>query len=196
MVNAKPIVTHVASTQSLVLAGTKLENPTEYCAAVGSLQYLTVTQSDIAFDVNRLSQFMHCPTTDHCEVFKRVLCYLAGTITHSIYFLASSQLSLHAYSDADWAGDKDDYSSTGAYIVYPGKNLISWSSRKQKGIARSSTEAEYMTVSSTASEVKWILSLPSDLGLTPTHVPTIYCDNICSTYLCANVPLTYEASCT
>lgn len=186
MANAKPVATPIASTQSLVLAGTKLENPTEYRAVVGSLQYLTFTQPDIAFSVNRLSQFMHCPTTDHWEAVKRVLRYLAGTITHGIYFHASSPLTLHAYSDADWAGDKDDYTSTGAYIVYLGKNPISWASGKQKGVARLSTEAEYRTVSSTASEVKWVLSLLSDLGLTLTHVPTIYCDNIGATYLCVN----------
>lgn len=136
MANAKPAVTPIASTQSLVLAGTKLENPIEYRTVVGSLQYLTFTRPDIAIVVNRLSQFMDCPTTDHWEAGKRVLHYLAGTFRHVIYFHASSPLTPHAYSDADWSGDKEDYSFTGAYTVYPGKNHISWSLRKQKRVAR------------------------------------------------------------
>jgi hypothetical protein len=71
--------------------------------------------------------------------------------------------SLHAFSDADWAGNKDDYSSTSANLVYLGNNLISWSSKKQKTIARSSTEAEYRSVAATAAELCWIRSLLSEL---------------------------------
>ncbi|KAK1555457.1 hypothetical protein Q3G72_026733 [Acer saccharum] len=58
-----------------------------------------------------------------------------------------------AFSDADWAGNKDDYSSTSAYVVYLGRNSISWSSKKQHTIARSSTEAEYRSVASIAAEL-------------------------------------------
>lgn len=99
---------------------THLDNPTEYRATVGRLQYLSLTRPDISFTVNRLSQFMHKPTTTHWEAAKCVLRYLDGTVIHDIFFSASSPMKLHDYSDADWAGDKDDYSSTGAYIVYLG----------------------------------------------------------------------------
>lgn len=98
----------------------------------------------------------------------------------------NTPLTLHAYSDADWAGDMDDYISTNAYIIYLGHNPISWSSKKQKGVARSSTEAEYRAVANTASEVTWLCSLLSELRIDLPTPPVIYCDDVGATYLCAN----------
>ena len=187
MLGAKPVPTPMASSTSLTMFdGVKLPDPMEYRAAVGSLQYLAFTRPDIGFAVNRLSQFMHSPTTVHWEAVKRVLRYLAGTVDHGLWFSAKASLELSAYSDADWGGDKDDYSSTGAYIVYLGSHPISWSSKKQKGVSRSSTEAEYRAVTEAASEVKWVISLLSELGVQLPTIPKVYCDNIGATYLCAN----------
>lgn len=94
--------------------------------------------------------------------------------------------ALHAYSDADWAGDPDNFSSTGAYIVYLGRNPISWSSKKQKTIARSSTEAEYRYVADTAAELTWVSSVRYELGLKLPTCPVIYCDNVGANQLCYN----------
>ena len=90
-----------------------------------------------------MSQFIHAPTNEHLLIVKPILCYLCGTLNNGFLFYSNSPISLHALSDADWAGNKDDYSSTSANIVYLGNNLISWSSKKQKTVARSSTETEY-----------------------------------------------------
>lgn len=129
---------------------------------------------------------MHAPTDEHWQAVKRVLRYLAGTPSHGIFLRRNNSLSLHAFSDSDWAGDNDDYVSTNGYIVYLGNHPISWSSKKQKGVARSSTEAEYRAVANTSSEVAWICSLLSELGIHITAPPVIYCDNVGATYLCAN----------
>ena len=86
---------------------------------------------------------MHAPTLNHWQAVKRVMRYLAGTASHGLFFSHNNISSLHAYSDVDWAGDTDDFVSTNAYIVYLGKHPISWSSKKQNGIVRSSTEDEY-----------------------------------------------------
>lgn len=129
---------------------------------------------------------MHAPTDIHWQAVKRVLRYLGGTPSNGILLRRNNPLSLHAYSDADWAGDSEDYVSTNAYIVYLGHNPICWSSKKQKGVARSSTEAEYRAVANAASELRWICSLLGELGITLTTAPTIYCDNMGATYLSAN----------
>lgn len=187
MLHSKPVSTPMASSPKLTLkSGSPLSDPREYRQVVGSLQYLSLTRPDISYAVNRLSQFMHSPTTCHWLAVKRLLRYLSGTLSHGIYLRKQSQAPLHAFSDADWAGDSDDYVSTNGYIVYLGSHPISWTSRKQKGVARSSTEAEYRAVAHTSAELRWICSLLTELGVTLTSPPTVYCDNIGATYLCQN----------
>lgn len=129
---------------------------------------------------------MHLPTDEHWHAVKRLLRYLAGTPSHGIFLSRKNSPSLHAFSDSDWAEDNEYYVSTNAYVVYLGNHPIAWSSKKQKGVARSSTEAEYRAVANTSAEVAWICSLLSELGITITTAPVIYCDNVGATYLCAN----------
>ena len=187
MMDARPVSTPMAPTPKLSLtSGTPMDNPSEYRAVLGSLQYLAFTRPDLAFPVNRLSQFMQRPTDLHWQAVKRILRYLAGTSSHGILLRSDTPMKLHAYTDADWAGDADDYCSTNAYIVYLGGNPISWSSKKQKGVARSSTEAEYRAVANVASEVLWVCSLFTELRIPLPEMPVLYCDNIGATYLAAN----------
>lgn len=187
MLSVKPVSTPMATTPKLSLhSGTRLPDPTEYRAVVGSLQYLAFTRPDLSYAVNKLSRYMHMPTTEHWQAVKRILRYLAGTIGHGIFLRKGNQLSLHAYTDADWGGDTDDYVPTNGYIVYLGQHPISWSSKKQNGIARSSTEAEYRSVANTSSELQWICSLLTELGVKLPRTPVVYCDNVGATYLCAN----------
>ena len=96
---------------------------------------------------------MHQPTSDHWSAVKRLLYYLCGTINHSIILYRHSNLALRAFSDVDWEGNKDDYTSTSAYLVYLGRNPICWSSKKQCAVACSSAKAEYRLVTSTVVEI-------------------------------------------
>lgn len=187
LLNAHPVSTPMATHHKLSLhSGTRLTDATEYRSAVGSLQYLAFTRPDISYAVNKLSQYMHAPTTDHWTAVKRVLRYLAGTASHGLYFSSQNPSSLHAYSDADWTGDIDDFVSTNAYIIYLSRHPISWSSKKQKRVAQSSTEAEYRSVVNTSAEIRWICSLLKELSININGPPVIYCDNVGATYLCAN----------
>ena len=125
MTNAKAVATPMESNSSLtLLSGHQLDDATEYRTIVGSLQYLSLTRPDISFSVNKLSQFMHVPTDEHWNGVKRVLRYLAGSITTGLFMSTTNTPALHAFTDADWAGNHDDYTSTGAYIVYYGKHPI------------------------------------------------------------------------
>lgn len=187
MDTSNPVHTPLATSSSLCLHdGSSPADASLYRQVVGSLQYLLITRPDIAFTVNKLSQFMHAPTSTHWSAVKRLLRYLNGTRTFGIRLYSHRDLSLHAFCDADWAGNPDDRTSTSAYVVFLGPNPISWSSKKQRSVARSSTEAEYRAIASAAAEIQWIRSLLAELGVSFTSPPTIYSDNIGATYLCAN----------
>lgn len=167
--------------------GTALSDASEYRSVVGSLQYLSLTRPDIAFVVNRLCEFMQRPTSDHWIAVKRVLRYLRGTLDLGLFLRRCSSFQVHAFSNAGWTGNPDNRSSVSANIVFLGPNAVSWSSKKQLTIARSSTEAEYRSIASTAAELVWIQSLLQELGIKLPPSPPIYCDNIGATYLCHNL---------
>jgi hypothetical protein len=145
--------------------GATFDDPHLFRSVIGALQYVTITRPDISFVVNRVSQYMHAPTVSHWAAVKRILRYLIGTITHGILISSSSSHSITAFSDSNWAGCPDDRRSTTGYLVYLGNNLISWSSKKQTIVARSSTEAEYRGLAAVTAEVIWLTSLFKELGL-------------------------------
>jgi histone deacetylase 1/2 len=129
---------------------------------------------------------MHKPTTLHLQHLKRILRYLKTTINHCILLQPTTSHNLIAYSDADWGGNPDDRTSTSAYIIFLGCNPISWLSKQQRTVARSSSEAEYRAVATTTAEVMWLTNLLSELRVPMANPPKILCDNVGATYLCAN----------
>ncbi|GKV01615.1 hypothetical protein SLEP1_g14160 [Rubroshorea leprosula] len=123
--------------------GSPLADPTCYRQLVGSLIYLTTTRLDIAFAIHVVSQFMAMPRSTHYVAILRIIRYIKCTMFHGLHFFAHSSLELHAYFDADWAGDSNDRKSTTRYCLFLGDPLISWHSKKQTVPSHSSTKAEY-----------------------------------------------------
>ncbi|XP_019163466.1 PREDICTED: uncharacterized protein LOC109159809 [Ipomoea nil] len=186
MLDCKSLTTPASVTTSAVPAANPYDNPTHYRRIVGALQYLTITRPDLSYAVNRLCQFMHSPTDDNWAMAKRVLRYIKGTISYGLRITSSTSTAIHAFSDSDWAGCPIDRKSTSGYAVFLGSNLISWLSRKQRTVARSSTEAEYKALADVSAEVTWVVSLLRKLGLHSSEPATLWCDNLGATYLCAN----------
>ncbi|XP_019055609.1 PREDICTED: uncharacterized protein LOC109115735 [Nelumbo nucifera] len=126
---SSPMVVHPKLTRH---DGSPLTYPTKYWGVAGTLQYVAITRPDISFVVSKVSQFLQAPTDVHWATVKRILRYLKHTIMHGLHIsrTSSTSLTLHAFSDADWAGCPDDRRSTSGFSIYLGPNLIAWSSHK------------------------------------------------------------------
>jgi hypothetical protein len=158
----------------------------KYMSIVGGLQYLTMTWPDLSFAVNKVCQYIQTPTDAHWAAVKRILRYVKGTLDLGLKNQKSSTMLLSGFSDADWAGCPDDRRSTSGFAVFLGMNLISWSSRKQATVSRSSTEAEYKAIANVTAEMIWIKSLLKELGVFQSIPPRLWCDNLGATYLTIN----------
>ncbi|CAL2227060.1 unnamed protein product [Prunus armeniaca] len=183
---AYPCLTPVATGSQLsYLHGSPLLDPTEYRSLVGALQYLTITRPDISFAVNQVCQFMHQPTDIHWKAVKLILRYVLGTSHDGLVFRPGDSFVI-AFSDADYAGNPDDCRSIGGYCIFFGSNLVSWSSKKQPTVSRSSTESEYRQLALTAMELSWIQQLLQELHVSLPSPLLLWCDNTSSIALASN----------
>ena len=121
---------------------------------------------------------MHDPREPHLAALKRILRYVRGTLDLGLLLQPSTTAELTVYSDADWAGCPDTRESTSGYAVFLGSNLVSWSSKHQNTVSRSSAEAEYRAVA-------WLRQLLLELHA-PRRASLVYCDNISTVYMSSN----------
>ncbi|GJX83735.1 ribonuclease H-like domain-containing protein [Tanacetum coccineum] len=124
-----------------------------------ALQYLTFTRHDLSYVVQQVCLYMHDPREPHLTALKRILRYVCGTLDYGLQLYSSSTSSLVAYSDVDWAGCPTSRRSTSGYCVFLGNNLLSWSSKRQYTLSRSSAEAEYRGVANAVAETSWLRNL-------------------------------------
>ncbi|WVZ87097.1 hypothetical protein U9M48_033789 [Paspalum notatum var. saurae] len=166
--------------------GPSVADPSEYRSLAGALQYLTLTRPDIAYAVQQVCLFMHDPREPHLALIKRILRYVKGTLSTGLHLGKSSPQSLTAYSDADWAGCPDSRRSTSGYCVFLGDNLVSWSSKRQTTVSRSSAEAEYRAVAHVVAESCWLRQLLAELHVSIASATIVYCDNVSAVYMTGN----------
>ncbi|KAM2672014.1 hypothetical protein EV1_007763 [Malus domestica] len=152
-------------------------NKERYQRIVGKLIYLAHTRPDIVYAVSMVSQFMHAPSETHMDAVNRILRYLKSAPGKGLMFSKHDHLDVKGYTDADWAGDVTNRLSTSGYFVIVRGNLVSWCSKKQKVVARSSAEAEYRSMAHGVCELLWVKNLLRDLGFRPKHVMRLHCDN-------------------
>nr|GEV11776.1 uncharacterized mitochondrial protein AtMg00810-like [Tanacetum cinerariifolium] len=155
--------------------GGPLPDPSLYRTIVGSVVYLTVTRPDIVYVVHIVSQFITAPTIVYWDDVLQILRYLRGTQFKTLLFPSTSSLDLRAYCDADWAGDSVTRKSTIEFFIFVG--YLSWKSKKQDVLSRSSTETEYRAMVVTTSEIVWLRWLLADMGVRITSSTSLYYDN-------------------
>lgn len=179
MENCKPVATPMVKNSALLTSDDDCldDNTFNYRQLLGSLMYLAVcTRPDIAYACSQLSQYNNNFNKCHWLAAKRILRYLAGTIDYCLCFNKSGNCHITAYTDADWANDIIDRKSYTGFVIKLGNNTINWESRKQRCVALSSTEAEYLAISDVCKDICFIKSFLSEIVSSKIETK-IYNDN-------------------
>jgi hypothetical protein len=154
-------------------------NQLRYSHIIGSLMYLAgATKPDISFAVNKLSIFTFNPESDHWCALECVMRYLRGTSTYRLHYTGYPAVR-EGYSDSNWISDADEIKATSEYVFTIGGATVSWRSRKQTILTKSTIEAELVALESATTEAEWLKVLLMDLSMVAKPVPAIllHCDN-------------------
>lgn len=152
---------------------------------------MTNTRPTICFVVQQLSQFLCAPTKTHCNAAWRVIWYLKGSPGKGLFFPKSSHMQLLGFTDADWAGCVDTRRSITGFCFFLGSSLVSWWTKKQNTVSRSSSEAEYRALSAATCEMQWLIYLLRDLRINNAKLHILYCDNQSALHIATN-PVFHE----
>ncbi|CAH9118288.1 unnamed protein product [Cuscuta europaea] len=144
--------------------GNVLVDSTIFRRLIGKLLYLTNTCPDISFSVQQLSQFVATPREPHMQAALRVVRYLKNAPGLGLFYPSENSLQIQAFSDSDWATCPTTRKSITGFCVFLGKSLVSWKSKKQSTVSRSSSEAEYRALASLTCELQWIKYLSDSLS--------------------------------
>jgi hypothetical protein len=192
LLGAKPCTTPMQPQLQLHKAsGEAISDPTIYRRLIGRLLYLTHSRPEIAYAVSKLSQFLAAPTNTHMLAGLHVLKYIKNCPGLGLFFAADSSLSLKGFSDSDWGACPDTRRSTTGLCFFLGKSLISWKSKKQNVVSRSSSEAEYRALAQATCEAQWLKYLLQDFNIPHPKPIVLYCDNKSALHIAAN-PVFHE----
>lgn len=151
-----------------------------YRQQVGAILFAaTCTRPDLCVAVNVCSRFVEDPCSRHYDGLKRILRYIKGTKDMGIQYTCNGKpLEIVAFCDSDFAGDVQDGKSTSGYAVLVNNCLVSWKTTKQKCVATSTVEAEYVAASTACKEVIWVRNLLEEIMGDPLkQIPSMYIDN-------------------
>lgn len=158
--------------------GGKTIDVTRYKSIIGGLRYLVHTRPDIAYSVGIASRYMERPTTVHQNAAKRILRYIQGTLQFGLVCSKDSNNNvLTGFSDSDLAGNLDDRRSTGGMCFYLNESLVTWVSQKQRCVALSSCEAEFMAATAAACQAIWIRNVLNQITAENIGPVVLYVDN-------------------
>jgi hypothetical protein len=192
LMDCKPVDTPMDPNVKLLPdQGEPYSDPSRYRRLVGKLNYLTLTRPDISFPVSVVSQFLNSPCDSHWNAVVRILKYIKRAPGKGLVFTDNGHTNIVGYSDADWAGDPNDRRSTSGYCIFIGGNLISWKSKKQTVVSRSSTEAEYRAMAHATCELVWLKHLLQELHFCEVGQMELVCDNQSALHLSSN-PVFHE----
>ncbi|KAJ0536362.1 putative RNA-directed DNA polymerase [Helianthus annuus] len=169
----------------------ELVNVTNYQKLIGNLIYLSLTRPDISYAVQYLSQFMHKPLSAHLKIALRLLRYLKLSPGKGLLFKRSNNFDLSCFADSDWAKCVDTRRSVTGFCIFLGENLVSWKSKKQSTVSRSTVEAEYRAMCSATCELVWIVNVLSELGVSYKLPIQVFCDSSAAISIAAN-PVFHE----
>ena len=162
-----------------------------YRRLIDRLLYLTISRLDITFAFHKLSQFLSQPRVPHLNATHHLLCYLKNSPSQGLFYSSSSTLKLTAFSDADSTTCPDTCKSVSGFCIFLGDFLVSWKSKKQTTISRSSTEAEYRALATSTIVLIWIKQLLHDFGLNLFLPDLLFCDNKAAIHNATN-PIFHE----
>ena len=161
-----------------------------YASVVGAIMYAMLgTRPDLAFAIGQLTRFNSNPGPQHVAALKRVLRYLRGSIDFVLTYGAGAsgssgssgssdtRLPVLGYCDSDWGASIDDRRSVSGLVFTIAGGAVMWQAQKQKSVALSTVEAEYMAACQAAKDAVWLRAFLMELGLTATAPTTIHCDS-------------------
>ena len=192
MLDCKPVDTPMDPNVKLVPSqGELLRDPGRYRRLVGKPNYLTITRPNISFPVSVVSQFLQSLCDSHWDAVVRILRYIKGTPGQGVLYENRGHTLVVGYSDTDWAGSPTDRRSTSGYCVFIRGNLISWKSKKQDVVARSSAEAEYRAMTLATCELIWLKHFLQELRFGKDEQMKLICDNQAALHISSN-PVFHE----
>ena len=192
LLGAKPATSPLEQNHPLALDTNPLYSfPAQYRRLIGHLIYLSFTHPDLAYVVRVLAQFMHQPRQSYWEATLRVVRYLKGSPGQGLVLGSLFNLFLTTWCNSDWPTCPFTRRFFTGWIDFLGSSPISWKSKKQHTVSRSSSEGEYRSMANVAAELKWLYALHASLGGSSAHPIHLYCDSQFALHMAHN-PMYHE----